>query len=104
MNEPQLNELHFEGRIQIDIAQNALAYTGVNPDAQALLLAYIHKHDRDNHSQLQKGFSVDFDGQQTEKYRNDIMSSLEFIATDETVPLGIRLASTALHDILQPHA
>lgn len=44
------DELYLKGRLQIETALGALAYTGINPDAQQRLQTFL-----DVHSQLSNG-------------------------------------------------
>jgi len=100
MNERETNQLTLRGRLQVETALNALAYTGLNPDIEATLRSLLAIHASIHGDKSQDDFYFQFDTNTALSDKNDIIRSLEFVTTDENILPSDRMAYIALREIL----
>jgi hypothetical protein len=100
MSELGPDELHLNGRVQVETALGALAYTGVNLDAQTRLQTLLRVHNRSSDGNSQDDLSIYLQGEVVQREKADIISSLDALCADQTTTNEIRLAAQALREII----
>jgi hypothetical protein len=100
MSELGPDELHLRGRVQVEIALGALAYTGINLDAQNRLQTFLNVHSQLSDGQGQNDLSIYLQGGIVEREKVDIITSLDALCVDEEATNEIRLAAYALREII----
>ena len=93
-------ELFLKGRVQIEAALRALAYTGINPDAQHRLQVLLDTHAELSVGESQDDLSVYLQGEAAEWEKSDIVTSLDAVKDGDLVSADERAAAAALHEIL----
>jgi hypothetical protein len=100
MSELAPDELHLRGRMQIETALGALAYTGINLEAQKRLQTFLNVHTQLSDGQSQQDLAIYLQGEVIETEKADIIASLDTLCKDEAVANEMRLAAQALREII----
>lgn len=101
MSELAPNELQLNGRIQVEMALAALKLTGRNKDSRKRLQTFLEIHDGMPEPAEQSPLIIFYSGDTVVQEKADIITSLGVLATSKQVPDDMRLAASALRDILQ---
>jgi hypothetical protein len=101
MTEFRSDELYLKGRLQIETALGALAYTGINPDAQQKLQTFLNVHSQLSGSEDQNDLSIYLQGDTVEKEKADIFASLDALGDSESATKETRIFAIALRETLQ---
>jgi hypothetical protein len=100
MRELDTDELFLKGRVQAETALDALAYSGLNLDAQKRLKTFLDVHETLSYQDDQDDLVIYLRGERAETEKADIIVSLAQLAADPNSNDGLKLAATALHQIL----
>lgn len=100
MTELGPDELHLKGRVQVEIAIGALAYTGINLEALNRLQALLDVHAQLSNGQNQNDLSVYMRGEIIKREKVDIITSLDTVCIDKDTTNETRLAAQALREII----
>lgn len=96
-------ELFLRGRLQVETARDALAFTRLNPAGQNLLGVFISVHAQlsDGTNQNDAALVVYLEAGETEQIRADVVQSLGEMACSQAATEGQRVAANILLGILQ---
>ncbi|GEM_PF-1462075 len=95
------DELLLQGRLQVTVARDALAATGVNPEAAEHLSIILDAHEDLTSDGAQKDLLIFLGGGgQTERMKSDIVMGLELAVQDENVARDARTAAQGLLELL----
>jgi hypothetical protein len=86
--------------MQIETALGALAYTGINLEAQKRLQTFLNVHTQLSDGQSQQDLAIYLQGEVIETEKADIIASLDTLRKDEAVANEMRLAAQALREII----
>lgn len=100
MSEFGPDQLFLRGRVQIEVALGALAFSGLNPDAQNRLQAFLSIHSRSSDGQNQANLAMYLQGEIVARDKADIITGLDTLSADESVATDMRLAAQALREII----
>jgi hypothetical protein len=101
MNNQPPDELALQGRIQVETAHDALALTGLSPEAQHRLRLVLDIHDLQSDGTSQNDLSIHLRGEVVAADKDAIAASLDMVSKDPDIPVERRLAAEALRAILQ---
>ena len=100
MREFSADELFLKGRVQVETALGALAYTGINPSAQQRLQTLLNVHADLSDCEAQNDLSLYLQGGTIENEKADIIESLDALKDSESATSEARIAADALRQIL----
>jgi hypothetical protein len=100
MRELGADELFLRGRVQVETALGALAYTGMNPEAQQRLQTLLDAHAGLSDGQAQNDLSLYLQGRTAEREKTDIIMSLDALKDSTSATPDAKIAAEALRQIL----
>lgn len=100
MKELGADELLLKGRLQVETALGALAFTAVNPEAEQRLQTLLDVHANLSDGEDQNDFSIYLQGETAAREKADILASLEALKDSDAVTPEARIAADALRHIL----
>lgn len=94
--------LFLRGRLQVEVARDALNTTGVNPDAEAALTRALFFHDMLlPDSEEQEDFELYLEDEDELQVKRDVLASLQLVIQDAHTSSDAMLAAEALLEVLQ---
>lgn len=100
MRELGTDELFLRGRVQIETALGALAYTGINAAAQQRLQTFLDVHADLSDGEAQNDLILYLQSESIEREKADIVMSLDALKDSESAAQEARVAADALRQIL----
>jgi hypothetical protein len=100
MRELGTDGLLLKGRVQVETALGALAYTGINEEAQQRLQTFLDVHANLSDREAQNDLSLYLQGGTIEREKTDIIMSLDALKDSESATPEARVAAEALRQIL----
>lgn len=95
------SKFSLKGRMQIETALGALAYAGMNQDAQTYYRVLLAAHDQYGDDQSQNNFAVYYHDERAVKIKADVATSLDAVIKDNgSVAKELKFAAIALRNTL----
>lgn len=100
MSELDNDALYFKGILQVEVALEALKFSGINLPMELTLKSIIDFYESIDTSEGQEGFEVALQGEVYDNNRADVLYSLGQLAANRTTAGELRVAAEALREIL----
>ena len=94
--------LFLRGRLQVEVARDALNTAGINPNAEAALTRALFFHDMLlPDSEEQEDLELYLEDEDELQIKKDVLASLQLVIQDTSTSSDAVLAAEALIEILQ---